>query len=77
MLNATKNVLTVSGMSESERSSLVYLLDALDVSPQKSEKLIKIIDRNDASESFRKIIHWLRNSLNISKTAVELREHLR
>ncbi len=64
-------------MDESERSRLLYLLDALRVAPQKSEKLIAVVAREDASEQFRKAIEDLRKSADVARASAELRESLR
>lgn len=64
-------------MDDSERSRLLYLLDALRVSPQKSEKLIAVVARADASEPFRSAIEGLRKSPDVARASAELRERLR
>lgn len=64
-------------MDESERSRLLYLLDALRVAPQKSEKLIAVVSHCGGSEPFRKAIEDLRNSADVASASAELRESLR
>jgi hypothetical protein len=64
-------------MDEPDRSRLLYLLDALQAAPQKSEKLLAIAARHDASEPFRKAIEGLHNSVNVVQASAELRESLR
>jgi len=76
-LDRAETALTLGGMDESERSCLLYLLDALRVAPQKSKKLIAVVARDNASESFRKAIDELRNSSDVVRTSAELRESIR
>lgn len=64
-------------LSASEHSRLVYLLDALQVAPHKSDALFAIALHPNDSGLFRKTVEGLRESDDIVRAAIELRERLR
>jgi hypothetical protein len=63
-------------MDEAERSRLLYLLDAVRAAPQKSAKLIAVVARESASESFKQAIEKLRTTDNVVEMSQALRSHL-
>lgn len=63
--------------SEAERSIMLYLFDALQVAPEKSSSLIKIVNCKDRSAKFKNWIYELNQSDNILETVKIIRESLR
>jgi len=64
-------------MSESERSVIIYLLDAIRANPDHLSRYLSIIDKKDASPAFQETINMIRNSENVVFLAADLREKMR
>ncbi len=64
-------------LTESERSRLVYLLDALRTSPHQYQKLIAIVKQENTSVSYQSILISLESSKDIVEDQKILRERLR
>jgi hypothetical protein len=63
-------------LTEAERSKLLYLIDALQVSPHLSQQLIRIVEKSDSSEAYFSIIKSLKESSNIVLDTTKLRKDL-
>jgi hypothetical protein len=64
-------------MSEADRSRLIYLLDALRVSPEKSRSLISVLMRQNNSEALQRVLDELTSSTDIIKDEKRIRERMR
>lgn len=64
-------------LSESERTKLLFLLDALKTAPEKSQKLIKIVKTKNTSTAFKQALSTLAASTDIKNSIVSLRQSLR
>lgn len=65
------------GTTQPERSRLVFLLDALRCAPKKSKKLIGVVRRDDCTESYARVLDWLRDADDIMAAHDALRSRLR
>jgi hypothetical protein len=64
-------------VTQTERSRLLFLLDALRAAPHKAAKLIAVVEREDASAEFRAALAQLGRSSNVAQSTAEMRESLR
>lgn len=56
---------------------MVYLLDAIDVAPEKASTFIKIAVQRTRGQDFLELIEELKNSSDVSVTAKDIRERIR
>jgi len=64
-------------LTETERSCMLYLLDAAKVAPNHIQRFVSIVKRQDGSTEFQAMLQTLLESSDIQRTISDMRESLR
>lgn len=67
----------VNSISETERSRLLFLLNAIQVSPHRVQEFIAVLEQNGVSSNFSAVLQQLREAKDVTVTATLIRESMR